>query len=182
MNERSNHINEIKEKLKSVQKKEFLKKTLTGFNFSVIIFFAVNFLITLIELFGARSIDSRIVLFYSLLLISIAAGIFFVLMPLTKYLGFYKNFDLMKLAKRVGNFFPDIKDNLVNSIQLIEDKNNYGYSEPLVQGAFESIYNKTKSLDFTKVVNYKSTKKYFQLSAGVIVFSVIVFAIFSRHA
>ncbi len=178
MNEQINHINEIKQGLRGVRKKEFFKKALVGFNIVVVLVLATNLLITLIELFGAKSIESRTVLFYSLIIITAAAGILLFVIPLFKYFGITTKYNYMQLAKKVGAYFPNVKDNLVNSIQLIEDKNDYGYSNSLIEGAFKNVYEKAKSIDFKSIINFSSTKKYFQSTAGVIIFSVIVFALF----
>jgi hypothetical protein len=178
MTDQLNHINEIKKRLRSVRQKEYLKNAVTGFNIVLVLFFTLNVTVTLIELFGARSIESRTVLFYLLVLITSVSLLVLLIHPLMKYFGLTTKYNYMDLAQRVGSRFPNIKDNLLNSIQLIENKNKYGYSSSLVQAAFKAVYEKTRSIDFTSIISLSSTKKYFQSTAGVIIFSVIIFLLF----
>ncbi len=176
MTDKKQHIDEIKSRLESVARKENVKSALTGLTISVIIVLALNVLISLLELSGLRSIESRTILFYLFVGLSIVSLIYFVIFPLLRSLGVLYKPDHLNLAKQVGDYFPDIKDNLVNAIQLIEDKQNEGISRPLVQASFKQVYNKTKNLEFKSIINYKDIKKHFLYSGGFVVAAVILFA------
>lgn len=177
MTDQTKHIDEIKSRLEAVARKESIKSALFGIAVSIIVVLVLNILISLLEWSGLRSVESRTILFYIFGGLSFIGIIYFVFLPLLKSSGIFQNPDYLDIAKRVGNNFPEIKDNLVNTIQLMEDKNNTGYSVSLIEAAFRKVYEKTKRINFSSIINFSELKKSFLAAGIVVVATVVLFAV-----
>ena len=82
-------------------------------------------------------------------------------------------------AKEIGDRFPDIKDNLLNSIQLILSK-EFEKSKLLINAAFEKIYNDVKHLNFLSTINFHPIKKNILSFFSINILIVILFLTFSN--
>lgn len=174
MNNNQVHIDEIKKRLSAVVKKESVKKSLMGINtsFSVILLAFILFVIA--ESVGRFKTDVRTVLFYSLLLFAACSIVYLAIVPYLKGYGIFSKPNFFKIASRVGSHFPDIKDDLINSLQLISSNNKYRHSDVLVEKAFERTYNRIKNLDFTSIIDFTKMKKYFRISAASILLTILL--------
>jgi len=85
-----------------------------------------------------------------------------------------------KYARSIGSFFPEIKDNLVNAIQLYSYTihKDHIFSTDLVRGSIQQVNEIIQPYDFRKVISFKQLTKYAVLAmASVIIFFVLLFAI-----
>lgn len=171
---KSKHIDEIKERLNTVLKKEGIKNSLNGFyiSLSILLLFFVTLL--LFESIGNFNSAVRSILFFSFLIISAALLIYLSIFPFLKGLGIFNKPDHFKTASRVGSYFPDLKDELINSLQLISEQNKYNNSHVLIEKAFERTYEKIKPFDFTTIIDFTKTKKYFRTTSLIFAFTVLL--------
>ncbi|MCB0729765.1 MAG: hypothetical protein KDC88_01930 [Ignavibacteriae bacterium] len=79
-------------------------------------------------------------------------------------------------SEEIGKFYPQIKDNLKNALQLINDKNTFS-SNQLIEAAFENVYDKTADLNFLEKIDYKELRTKFKIFATAIFFSLLLFFI-----
>ncbi|KAB2843760.1 MAG: hypothetical protein F9K45_05660, partial [Melioribacteraceae bacterium] len=144
MNYNNKHIGEIKERLGAVVKKDEIKNSLNGFliSFSIALMLFISLL--LIESIWNFSSGARTILFFSLIILSAGLLLYFSLYPFLKSFGIFEKIDNFKTAERVGFYFPDVKDELINSLQLISADNKYNQSPVLIEKAFERTYEKIK--------------------------------------
>ena len=171
-----NQINYIYEKLNSVDKKANLISAVSGINILIVVVLSLNLLISLIELLGAKSVESRSILFYIWFVLSALTFLYFVLVPLLRAFKLFYKPNWITLAGNVGKKFPEIKDNLVNAIQLSESSIKLG-SKSLTEAAVNRVYEETKLINFKIVESFNKTKKHFTASALVIIASVLIFAL-----
>ncbi|MFA4924840.1 MAG: DUF4175 family protein, partial [Ignavibacteriaceae bacterium] len=90
-----------------------------------------------------------------------------------------------KAADSVGRFFPSIKDELLNSLQLIKDKESFLFSQELAIAAFSSIYKKVEPVNFSSALTFDQPKrqmKYFFTSLFIFAVSLISFQNFQQAA
>ena len=172
MNKAKTQIEQIKTRLKALYKKENFIKAVIGVNLFVVLVLVLNVLFSLLELSGLNSITERTILFYVGIIVAIAGVIFLVLIPMLQSIFGKTNYD--SLAEKVGNHYSEIKDSLKNAIELANESSNY-FSEALTVAAINKVYEKTKNIDFTKVVSFEKTKKFFVISATTILVSVLLF-------
>ncbi len=171
----SNYYNEIIQKIDTLSKREYASFCLSGIQLVLIgivqIFIGISFL----ELFGNFSPLVRTVLMLFFLIISIGLFSYLFLIPFLKYLKILSRGSYHHYALKVGAYFPQVKDELLNAMQLveiIESKNSF--SGELRDAAFKQVYNKTHSVNFAEAVSFNQAKKVFRFFLGSLVLATLL--------
>jgi hypothetical protein len=160
-------ILEIKNRLLSVIKKDFKRKYLVELSWFISSTALLLFSAGLLELIFRFSPLGRTLLFFSSFLLIIIAAVIFLVVPLIKE-KYYSKPDYNKAAKLTGDYFPEIKDELLNTLQIAEeDSDNYSHS--LIEAAFRKTYEKTKFIDFEKTIDLTQSKKKLQYSFIILI-------------
>lgn len=159
MNTKQTYYNEIISKLELTDRKEYLKKILTGIINTSLAGLSLFLLFSFAEMIWNFSSAVRTVLFFILAVTVIGIFLYGVLIPLFNYFKLFTKRNYISTAGKIGFYFPEIKDDLKNALQLINIQNNKLYSTSLVEAAFESVYVKTKSIKFDSVIKFNSLKK-----------------------
>ncbi len=172
MNDKISHI---KSKLRNF----LLRETLVELFVRLCVYLSsINLLIVLLvisENFFSFSVQIRTILFYLFITASFLSFGFYFLIPSIKKLISYLNPDYDLLAKKAGSYFPSIKDQLVNALELVEE-NNPAYSAQLITAAFDKVYEKVKELDFTSVIDTRRLKKHLYRFVILLVVSLSLFS------
>ncbi|MBN1638188.1 MAG: hypothetical protein JW866_04420, partial [Ignavibacteriales bacterium] len=165
------YLKEVENKLLGFIKKDNLDRLLNGLALSLfyilIYLFAINFL----ELVGNFNSTIRTILFFSALSVLLFFTIYFLIIPFLLNIKKIKKPDYFSVANKIGWHYSDLKDDLINSLQLVKDQSTL-HSQELIGGAFEKVYKKSKDLNFNEIVNFNYTKKKFKNTA--IVFGIIL--------
>lgn len=171
------YIKEIENKLKNTIELEKRRDGLSRLMLFMSIACSVVFIFILLETAGNYNSNSRTVLFYSLLSLLFILFIIVILLPTAKDFYSFVKPNYIGTAKTVGSHYPEIKDELLNSMQLIVER-NFRYSNILIDAAFERIYKKVNPLDFNKVVSFSpvkdKTRLFFSILA-IVVSSLLIF-------
>jgi len=164
------------DKLGSLLKKEYNKDFFVGllksFSILLMLFLFLSFLESIF--FFTPSVRTGIIffLFTALLLFFII----WIVKPLIKSFKHYSSKEINKAAETVGNYFPNIKDNLLNSLQLLYENNHS--SKNLTIAAFQKVYNQISNYDFLEVIDYSALKKnskIFFTILSIFISSVLIF-------
>ena len=168
---KSNFYKEIISKLERLIKKEHLAHFLFGLLLTFIIIIVSFSLLSLFELiFHSKSII-RTILFFGFVVISIGSIVYLVILPLLRYFDVFKKWDYFFSADKVGRHFPEIKDDLLNAMQLLSSDNSQSlYSTALIDAAFKNIYERSKPIKFESIVDFSGVKK-----LSMIFFSSFIF-------
>lgn len=154
------------------------------FYFNRMIKGAIYFFINAFSLFVVFIVGEYFIYFSSdlrmfILLFYFALNIFllvrFVIFPLTQIYRITKTISITESAVLIGKFFPDIKDKLLNTIQL--QNLSYTHESELLQKAVEQRTQELKPLDFRRAVNIRLNLKY--LPYLVLPVTIIVFILFA---
>lgn len=143
----------------------------------------ISFIIfTSIEYFGEFNIVGRTVLFYSFITITSYLLINYIVLPLSKLYRFGKVINHNQAAEIIGNHFDEVKDKLINVLQL-EHKTHENRNSLLLA----SIDQKSLELNpvpFTSAVSFAENKQYLKylfipllLLIGVSVVSPKIFTV-----
>ncbi len=160
MGTESKYYKELIFKIERFVKKEYLHLIVTGILQTVIIAVSCFLLFTIVEYFGNFSSVLRTVFFFISLLILFASINYFILIPTLRYFNLLRQETYFDAAKRVGDFFPSLKDELLNSLQLVSDSDqNKFYSFSLIDAAFKKVYTKSGGIKFESVVKFDKAKK-----------------------
>ncbi|MDE0598567.1 MAG: hypothetical protein OSB51_05275, partial [Dokdonia donghaensis] len=168
-----NRFEKIERKLEGFIKKYYTNELLKG----VILFFAFGvlyFLLTLlIEYFFWLSPAGRTVLFWVFILVEIALLAKFILLPLSRLFKLSKGINYKDAASIIGNYFPEVSDKLINTLQLHKDA---GDSELMLA----SIAQKSEELEpvpFKLAIDFKKNSKYLKYAAiPIVVFLIANYA------
>lgn len=167
METESKYYNELIKKLEAYVKKEYLQLILSGIQTFILITLAAFVFYSFLELIANFNSTVRTVLFATLVLITGGLFYHFLLTPLLKFFGINRKESYFDAALKVGRNFPDVKDDLVNSMQLVsESRKETIYSAGLIDAAFKNIYGKIKDLNFLSLIKFEYAKKilpYFSL-------------------
>lgn len=156
----SQFYKEIISKLELLIKKETLELLLRGLIISLIIILSTFTFLSLIESVAYLNSIIRTVLFFIFLITGFGSLVYFVLIPLAKYFNVFNKRDYQFTAKKVGNFFPSLRDDLINALQLVSsNKAGNIYSSSLLDAAFRNVYERSKPIKFESIVDFTRVKK-----------------------
>ena len=172
-----NGFQNIEQKLDHFIRRYYLSALLKG----LLLFFGIGLLYALlllsIEHFFWLGSTGRLFLFCCVF--GFEAVLFYVLVftPLAKYFKIQKGIDFETASKIVGDHFPEVKDKLLNVLQLNQQSE---HTEFLIA----SIEQKSKNLSlipFKSAVSFKENLKYLWY-ASIPVFIVFLFIFFGKQA
>ena len=144
----------IRERVHSVQRRENLAVALRWALVSLTAYLSGFLLILVVEHFFRTGTSARMILFWSLHVGLAALILMKVIPPLLISLGVRAGESDHDTARRIGGQFPEIKDHLLNAMQLVADESNQKkYSPDLIAAAFADVLRRTGSMDFHKIVD-----------------------------
>ena len=172
--EKYNHV--LKDKIESFIKKFYLNRLIQGALIGSVILIASFLIFNGIEYFSWSSAKVRLILFISLAFIFSIITIFYFIIPIINLIRFRKKMSDKEAAVLIGSHFPEIKDKLLNTLQLAEDVNINSENELLLA----TIEQRTKNLQpikFSDAVNLKENYKYLKIFglAFIILIALIIF-------
>jgi len=178
----NSYFTEIQKKLRSVVEREKRRDGLRKLFVSITVLCVLFLLLIIFEAIGNLSSDVRTILFYSFLIAAVLTIGLYVAFPFIKDFIYYVHPDYVETATKVGAYYPEIKDELANAVQLINE-NNINYSNQLVGAAFKNVYSKTEKLNFNAVVDFASIKKLWRLYIATFIATIIlIFFVPSLHS
>jgi hypothetical protein len=158
-----NSSNFIYQKLEAFIRKYYLNELIRG----VVLFIGLGllyFLFTLfIEYFLWLKPMGRTILFWTFVGVEVFLIFRFILFPIFKLFKFQKGIDYNDASAIIGNHFSEVKDKLLNFIQLSNPDNATDKSE-LLLASIEQKANALQPIPFSKAINFNSNKKYLPLA------------------
>ncbi len=175
MNKAADEI--ILKKLDSFIRKYYTNQVIKG----VIIFLAALLLYILLVTVGEYFFYFSIQLKWTILLLLLGIGslalIIWVIIPLLKIRKLGKVISHEQAAKIVGDFFPEVKDKLLNFLQLNSQGNNGLESSELLAASIQQKAKKLSVLPFGNAIDLNQNRKYLPLLAIPLVIALIIFFI-----
>ncbi len=177
MGSESEYYKEIVNKLERLVKKEYALFASLGIQKSLLIGISIFTMFVFLEMFAHFSAGVRTVMILLVLIFLFGFIISLFIVPLLKYFGVFRKTDYLKTAAKVGIQFPEVKDDLLNAMQLVsEEKPEAKYSKNLIEAAFYGVYSKIKGVDFSSIVSFKKAKQFLLYFAGIVFFCGVLLA------
>ncbi len=171
-----NYLQEIKNRLKKVENKKQRHTAITGLLKSIAAISVVSFFIILLEsVFHFHSLIRTVILFI-FLLFGIALLIIRFFIPFLKSINIIGKINIYETAAEIGNYFPQIKDELLDVLQLASRFSDEHHSKELADAAFNSVYEKTKDLDFEIIAANDKIKDSSKFTVSIL--TTIIFLIY----
>ncbi len=163
------------EKLDLFIRKFYKNRILKGVLYTLALGVSLFLLIVLLEYIGRfnSSIRGFLLLFFAVSILSIL--LYYILLPGLKWLKLGKTISNETAANIIGNHFPEIKDKLLNTLQLqqVAQKEN----NELLIAAIEQKQQELSPIPFQNAVNYKENTRYLKYAVPPIaILLVLLFA------
>ena len=169
-------------KIESFIKKFYLNKLIQGALIGSVILILFFLIFNGIEYFSWLSEKIRLILFITLISIFSLVSIFYFIIPTINLIRFRKKMSDKEAAVLIGKFFPEIKDKLLNTLQLTDNIDNNSDNELLI-ATIEQRTQNLQTFNFSEAVNLKENYKYlkiFGVSFATLIVLIIFFPDFSQ--
>jgi len=168
MGNESKYYLELLKKLEGFIRKDYLQLLLFGVQ-AFVAAILLNFTFyAFLELIANFSSTLRTVLFILFILLALGLLFFYLVKPILKYVGTIRKEAYFDAAVKVGTNFPEVKDELLNSMQLVSENEKVNlYSVKLIDAAFQKVYERVKNLNFQSLINFDRAKKILPYFAAV---------------
>ncbi len=176
----NNNYNLLIEKIDTFTRKYYLNKLLRGVVFFGGTLFCGYVVIILSEYWGHFSTLLRGVLFYGYILINMSVFGWLVLPPLLAYFKLGKIISHAEAAQIIGTHFTDVKDKLLNTLQLKQLADENPNHRLLIEASIDQKIFSLKTISFPSAIRIKENMRYVKWAA--IPFGVIIILAFTAPA
>ncbi len=163
----------IQHKLHQFTRKYYTNELIKG----TILFFSLGFLYLFFTLFLEYFLwlkpTARTVLFWIFIAVEFFLLVKFICIPIFKLIGFRKGISLEESSKIIGAHFPEVKDKLLNVLQLKETENQ----SDLILASINQKSAELQPIPFVKAIDFKENKKY--LKYAIIPILIYVISLFT---
>jgi hypothetical protein len=164
------------QKLRDFKRKYYRNQILKGVIYFTTVFLFSYLLVAVLEYFGRFDSGVRGFLFYAFL----AANAFiigrFIILPALSLFELRKSLSYPRAAEIIGQHFSEVKDKLINTLQLKEQA-GFALQDPLkrqlIEASIEQKIGELKPVPFVKAVDYRKNRKY--LKYAVVPFVILLF-------
>ena len=176
MAEQSSQYNSLIQKLDSFTRKYYTNQVIRGAIFSAIYVLAFFLAINLMEYYFYLPGLTRKILFYGFILSSAAFVARFLVTPLLHYYKLGKIISYEQAAQIIGTHFTEVKDKLLNILQLRNDASAQP-NAALLLAAIDQKAVELKPVDFSFAVDLSKNRRYLRfLIPPVLLFLFIIIA------
>jgi hypothetical protein len=149
----------LKENIIRFKKKYYLNDLLKGSITAGAVLLSSFYFVNILEYLGNFDSLTRGILFYLFVISSLYALYRWVFTPLFYFFQEKSQFSDIEAAKRIGELFPDVKDKLVNTLQLQQLKSESGNSD-LIAASIAQREQLVGNIEFTRAIDFGENKKY----------------------
>lgn len=154
----SNNYQILINKLDAFIRKYYKNRLLKGIIYSLGLLLVSFIVFTSVEYFGQFNITGRTILFYTFLAITTYLLISFIIIPIAKLYKFGKVINHNQAAEIIGNHFDEVKDKLINVLQL--EHLATSKSDQLLLASIDQKSMELEPIPFTSAVNLNENKKH----------------------
>lgn len=167
-------IIQVDQFIRKYYKNQIIKGSLYGIGLVVVFYLAI----VVLEFFAQFDVFFRTFLFYGLLSSVGIILIRFIGIPLAKLYKYGNFITHQQAAVIIGEHFPEVKDKLLNTLQLEDQLTPENQSElGLVKASIEQKSSNLKSVLFSSAIDFNSNRPYIKYAA--IPISIVFFILFA---
>lgn len=154
-------IDLLKYKLEQFIRKYYTNQLLRGVIYSIGLLVSFFITVVLLDYFGQFKSSGRTFLFFSFLILGLAVISVNIIWPLLKLSKLGKTMSHEDAASMVGQHFTDIKDKILNTLQLHNANANVSQQQlALVTASVNQRIQQLKPVPFAAAIDFKDNKKY----------------------
>ncbi len=173
----SKNYNILIGKLQEFIRKYYKNRLIRGSIYFFSTFLAFFLLATTLESIGHFGSAIRTTLFYGLILVTAAILTKWILLPLIRLMGLGSTISRDQAARIIGAHFPEVKDRLLNTLQLYDraEKESSGNAE-LIRASIDQRIEGLKPVPFAHAIDLRKNRRYLKYAVPpLLVLLVIVF-------
>ncbi len=155
----SNNYNLLVEKINEFTKKFYLNKLVRGSIYAAATILSLYLCLFVYIYYNYPSTTSKTILFFSFIVIVVAAISFWIVKPTLSYLKLRKSLSLEEAAQLIGSHFFNVKDRLLNTLQLKELADSSPQNNALIVAGIDQKISELNPIPFTKAINLSDNKK-----------------------
>ncbi len=148
------------QKLDAFIRKYYKNQIIRGIIYSIAALIVFYLSITLVEYFAYFGTVARTILFYLYLIVSALILIKLILIPLFKIFRIGKLISHRQAADIIGHHFSDVRDRLLNTLQLKELSDKSSDNTDLINASIDQRIAKLNPVPFSKAIDFNTNKKY----------------------
>ncbi len=165
--------NNLIQKLDNFIKKYYKIRLVRGIILTFIILLSSYLIATLSEFYIHFSIAGRTIIFFLLVSLLLVVSIWYIFVPLLKLIKIGKIISYKEASNIISEHFPEIKDKLINILELKNQNDN----NILVEASINQKAERIKIFSFKKAVQHKDNLKYLKYALPVLLVFVALFLI-----
>lgn len=171
-------INSIYKQLDTFIRKFYCNECIKGLIifFLLVAFYAI--IVSTAEYFAFFPIQVRSVMFYISIILAFSVCIYYIILPLFRLLKIGKTLSYIEAAQIITKFFPEIKDTLLNTLELADDVSLAQNS--LAIAAINQKIAALKPIPFASAIDYKNLFSYWKYFLGLIVLLILILLLYPR--
>lgn len=159
-------------KINEFTQKFYLNKLLRGAIYAATSLLAMYIVLFLLVYYAHPGIAAKTFLFFSFVLLSLAAVTIWIIRPGLAYFRLSKNLTVEEAADLIGNHFFSVRDKLLNTLQLKALADQSPHNNQLILAGIDQKITELKPIPFSSAIQLKDNRKYLKYFLGP--FSVIV--------
>ncbi len=165
------------EKLDRFTRKYYINQLIRGSLYTVALVLALFITFSVLEHYFYFGTGMRKLLFYSFIGVSGSALIYWVATPLLHYFRLGKLISHEQAAEIIGNHFGDVKDKLLNILQLKRQADSAGSQTALLLAGINQKTEEIKPVPFRAAINLQQNRKYLRYALPpLLLLLVLLFA------
>ena len=161
------------EKIEGFTKKYYLNRLIQGVLVGAVLWIVFYLLINGLEYVSWFPPKGRFVLFLFLLAGSAFVLVYHFIIPLINLIRFRKKMSIEQASVMIGKFFPEIKDKLLNTIQLSDLLDKSSESDLLV-ATIEQRSAQLSPIHFSDAVDLRGNLKYLGIFFGLLLLLILL--------
>ncbi|MBK7172147.1 MAG: hypothetical protein IPH84_02690 [Bacteroidales bacterium] len=159
-------IRKIDEFIRKYYKNQLLKGVL--YSVASLGFFYI--ILVLLEYFSWYNTITRSVFFYLFIGICLLIVSRYILWPYSKWVRIGKIISHEEAARIIGVHFGEVRDRLINTLQLKDSVNEFGASKELIEASIDQKIAQLNPVPFSEAVNLAENRKYLRYALPPLVF------------
>ena len=144
-------------KLDSYIRKFYFYQLIRGFILFVLVLISYLSCVSTLEYFNYFDPKVKLIIVLTTILIVLSIAVYFILIPLIKLLGIGKRISYSNVSSLLNRSFPEIKDKLINVVELANDSNAI-YSNELVKASIDQKIQELSVFKFSDAIQFKDLK------------------------
>lgn len=157
----------------------FIRKYYKNLMIKGLLLFFIIFLFTFLIVSGLEYLGHfnsliRAVLFFSFLALNSYVLIKYFILPVAKLFSFGKRINRYQAAQIIGDFFPQVNDKLLNTLQLRDATETNPQNIELIQASIQQNASQLNNLTFSSAIDYSANKKFLKYFVPILLTVVLI--------